>query len=58
MVILEIERSFRGFDGLLGEHRWSEFLKSLTNEEKDHVSKILGVSTVPNEFKKTVSARD
>jgi hypothetical protein len=40
MVILEIERSFRGFDALLGEHLWSEFLRSPTKEEMGRVSRI------------------
>jgi hypothetical protein len=40
MVILEIERSYRGIDKLLGEHKWKEFLKNPTDEEKDRASQV------------------
>ena len=40
MVILEIERSYPDFGGLLGEHKWNEFLKNPTDEEKDRLSQI------------------
>jgi hypothetical protein len=40
MVILEIEKHYKGIDNLLGEHRWCEFLKNPTDEQKDCVSQI------------------
>jgi hypothetical protein len=40
LVILEIERKFDGFERLLGEHRWSEFLLAPSAEEKDRVSQV------------------
>jgi len=40
MVILEIERTYPHFDRLLGEHRWSEFLRKPTSEEVGRVSQV------------------
>ncbi|TFY82930.1 hypothetical protein EWM64_g1083 [Hericium alpestre] len=40
MVILEVDRYFDGYDRLLGAHKWSEFLQSPSDEEKDQVTKI------------------
>ncbi|OBZ69737.1 hypothetical protein A0H81_10136 [Grifola frondosa] len=40
MVIIEVQRDFAEFDKILGEHKWSEFLKGPSNEEKDRVSKL------------------
>ncbi|KII95466.1 hypothetical protein PLICRDRAFT_170114 [Plicaturopsis crispa FD-325 SS-3] len=40
MVVIEIERDFPRFKDLLGEHRWSEFLKTPSKEEQGKVSRI------------------
>ncbi|THH16700.1 hypothetical protein EUX98_g9257 [Antrodiella citrinella] len=40
MVIVEIARSFGGWDSLLGEHKWNEFLRNPTPDERDRVSQI------------------
>lgn len=40
MVLLEIDKEYPHNDRLLGEHRWSEFLKKPTEEEKDRVTQI------------------
>jgi len=40
MVILEIEKSYKGFDSLLGEHRWNEFLSNPSDEERNCVSQV------------------
>ncbi|TFY66097.1 hypothetical protein EVG20_g4993 [Dentipellis fragilis] len=40
MVIIEVDRDFDNFKGLLGAHRWSEFLKNPSDEEKNQVTKI------------------
>jgi hypothetical protein len=40
MVIVEIQKDYNGFDRLLGEHRWSDFLRSPSDEEKDKVTKV------------------
>ncbi|KAK7057940.1 hypothetical protein R3P38DRAFT_2843746 [Favolaschia claudopus] len=39
-VLLEVDCSYPHFERLLGEHRWSEFLKKPTEEEKGRVSQI------------------
>lgn len=40
MIIIEVERSFDSWNSLLGEHKWGEFLRNPTFEEKDRVSQI------------------
>ena len=40
MVIIEVKREFDGFDGLLGEHRWNEFLKNPSKEEMEKVTQV------------------
>jgi len=40
MVIVEIKRDFDGFDRLLGEHKWSEFLSNPSAEEAEKVTRI------------------
>lgn len=40
MVIIEVKRDYGGFDRLLGEHRWNEFLKNPSQEEADKVTKV------------------
>lgn len=40
MVLLEIDKSYPHIDRLLGEHRWSEFLKRPTHEEVERVTQI------------------
>ncbi|TFK33533.1 hypothetical protein BDQ12DRAFT_657809 [Crucibulum laeve] len=40
MVLLEVDKSFPDSQLLLGEHRWSEFLRDPIDEEKDRVSQI------------------
>jgi hypothetical protein len=40
MVILEIERRFPGIDNLLGEHRWNDFLRNPTAEERNKTSQV------------------
>ena len=40
MVLLEIDKNYTHNDRLLGEHRWQEFLKNPSKEEKDRVSQI------------------
>ena len=40
MAIVEIDRTYDHFDRVLGEHRWSEFLKDPNAEEADRVSRV------------------
>jgi hypothetical protein len=40
MVIIEIKRDFDDFNRLLGEHRWNEFLKNPSAEERDKVTRV------------------
>jgi len=40
MVIIEVAREYPHFDRLLGEHRWSEFLREPSEQEKDQVTKV------------------
>ncbi|KAJ8586439.1 hypothetical protein M405DRAFT_843857 [Rhizopogon salebrosus TDB-379] len=40
MVIIEVARECPQLDRLLGEHRWSEFLKKPAEQDKDQVSKV------------------
>ncbi|PCH35679.1 hypothetical protein WOLCODRAFT_140021 [Wolfiporia cocos MD-104 SS10] len=40
MVIIEVRRDYGGFSGLLGEHRWAEFLRKPLEEEKRVVSQV------------------
>lgn len=40
MVLLEVDRDYKHVDRLIGEHRWSEFLKRPTHEESGRVSQI------------------
>ncbi|KAG6331622.1 hypothetical protein ID866_7467 [Astraeus odoratus] len=39
-VIIEVNRDYQHFDRILGEHRWSEFLKKPSAEEKDRVTRV------------------
>ncbi|KAG6897996.1 hypothetical protein C0992_007485 [Termitomyces sp. T32_za158] len=40
MVLIEVDKKYPHNERLLGEHRWKEFLKSPTDEEKDRVTQI------------------
>ncbi|OAX34458.1 hypothetical protein K503DRAFT_774519 [Rhizopogon vinicolor AM-OR11-026] len=40
MVIMEVARECPQLDRLLGEHRWSEFLRNPSQPEKDQVSRV------------------
>ncbi|KJA17583.1 hypothetical protein HYPSUDRAFT_57626 [Hypholoma sublateritium FD-334 SS-4] len=40
MILLEISRDFEDHASLLGEHRWSEFLKDPTDQEKGRVTQV------------------
>jgi hypothetical protein len=40
MVLLEIDKTYPHNDRLLGEHKWSEFLRNPSEEEKGRVSQI------------------
>ncbi|KAI6009873.1 hypothetical protein EDC04DRAFT_847356 [Pisolithus marmoratus] len=40
MVIIEVDRDYPHFDRLLGEHRWSEFLRKPSTEEKGRVTQV------------------
>ena len=40
MIIIEVLRSFDRWESLLGEHKWSEFLRSPSEEERGNVSQI------------------
>lgn len=40
MAIVEIDRTYNHFDRLLGEHRWSEFIKDPNDEERNRVSQV------------------
>ncbi|KAG6867224.1 hypothetical protein C0993_005417 [Termitomyces sp. T159_Od127] len=40
MVLIEVDKKYPYNERLLGEHRWKEFLKSPTDEEKDRVTQI------------------
>lgn len=40
MVIIEIKREFDSFDHLLGEHRWIDFLKNPSEEEREIVTQV------------------
>ncbi|TCD69395.1 hypothetical protein EIP91_007742 [Steccherinum ochraceum] len=40
MIIIEVDRSFNDWDSLLGEHKWIDFLRSPSQEDKDKVSQI------------------
>ncbi|KAI6116052.1 hypothetical protein F5141DRAFT_1001248 [Pisolithus sp. B1] len=40
MVIIEVNRDYPHFDRLLGEHRWSEFLRKPSPEEESRVTQI------------------
>lgn len=40
MVLLEIDKKYPHNDRLLGEHRWSEFLKNPSKEEAGKVTQI------------------
>ena len=40
MVIVHVKKSFTEFNAVLGEHRWSDFLRNPTDEEKGRVSKV------------------
>ncbi|THH27337.1 hypothetical protein EUX98_g6853 [Antrodiella citrinella] len=40
MIIIEVARAFDNWSSLLGEHKWGEFLRNPTFEEKDRVSQI------------------
>jgi len=40
MVIIEVKRDFDGFDRLLGEHKWNEFLKNPSPEEFEKKTRV------------------
>ena len=40
MMLLEVSRDFEDYASLLGEHRWSEFLKDPTIDEKGRSTKV------------------
>ncbi|KDQ56335.1 hypothetical protein JAAARDRAFT_59227 [Jaapia argillacea MUCL 33604] len=40
MIIIEVARNFQGFRELLGEHKWSQFLRNPSDDEKTKSSKI------------------
>jgi len=40
MVIIEVDRDYPHFDRILGEHRWSEFLRNLSDDEKERVTQV------------------
>jgi hypothetical protein len=40
MVLLEIDKKYPHNERLLGEHRWSEFLRNPSEEEEDRVTQI------------------
>ncbi|KAH8103490.1 hypothetical protein BXZ70DRAFT_734076 [Cristinia sonorae] len=40
MIIIEVARSFDKWETLLGEHKWADFLRLPTHEERDKVSQI------------------
>jgi len=40
MVIIEVKRDFDCFDRLLGEHKWSEFLRNPSAEELEKVTQV------------------
>lgn len=40
MVIIEVNRGYSHFDRILGEHRWSEFLRNPTKDEKERVTQV------------------
>jgi hypothetical protein len=40
MVIAEVSKDYPGFDRVLGEHRWKEFLRNPSEEEAEKVTKI------------------
>ncbi len=40
MMLLEVAREFEDSASLLGEHRWSEFLKDPTIDEKGRSTKV------------------
>jgi hypothetical protein len=40
MVLIEVDREFKGIDALLGMHSWSEFLLAPTKEEAGKSSKV------------------
>ncbi|KAI0311919.1 hypothetical protein OF83DRAFT_1148721 [Amylostereum chailletii] len=40
MIIIEVDRDFDNFPGLLGEHKWADFLRQPTEEQAGQSSKI------------------
>lgn len=40
MMLLEVSKAFEDHASLLGEHRWSEFLKDPTDEEKGRTTQV------------------
>ncbi|OCH93537.1 hypothetical protein OBBRIDRAFT_790242 [Obba rivulosa] len=40
LVIIEVRREYPDFDNILGEHRWSEFLKNPSSDDKKRVSQV------------------
>ncbi|EMD33008.1 hypothetical protein CERSUDRAFT_143168 [Gelatoporia subvermispora B] len=40
MVIIEVRRDYPDFSRLLGEHRWSEFLKNPSQDDQERVSQV------------------
>jgi len=39
-VIIEVNRDYPHFDRILGEHRWSEFLRNPSRDEKDRATQV------------------
>lgn len=40
MMLLEVSKDFEDHASLLGEHRWSEFLKDPADDEKDRTTQV------------------
>jgi hypothetical protein len=40
MVVAEVSKTFSQFEKVLGEHRWGEFLREPSPEERDKKTKV------------------
>ena len=40
MILLEVSKTFKQHERLLGEHRWSEILTDADEEEENRVSRV------------------
>lgn len=40
MVIVEVKRDWDGFDRLLGEHKWADFLRNPSKEEDKKITQV------------------